>query len=110
MPQPSETHPGSSWAVLRAKTISDLFGVLRRWCPVRPRLAGNIAEVKQAVAAAGRDPDAFTITAYGTKATAETIESLIPLPVDRIVFNLRQKSPAEVTDQIGELGRLIGTF
>lgn len=94
------------------KTIVDMVEFCDGWMPLATRhdIAGKVAEVKQAVAAAGRDPEAFTITAYGTKSTAENIESLIDLGVDRIVFNLPQKTADEVTERIEQLGELIKTY
>ncbi|CAN5668445.1 LLM class F420-dependent oxidoreductase [soil metagenome] len=94
------------------KTIADMVEFCDGWMPLATRhdVAGKVAEVKQAVAAAGRDPEAFTITAYGTKSTAENIESLIELGVDRIVFNLPQKTAAEVTERIQQLGELIKPY
>ncbi|MGI8516045.1 MAG: LLM class F420-dependent oxidoreductase [Acidimicrobiia bacterium] len=94
------------------KTIVDMVEFCDGWMPLATRhdVAGKVAEVKQAVAAAGRDPEAFTITAYGTKSTAENIESLIELGVDRIVFNLPQKTAAEVTERIQQLGELIKPY
>lgn len=94
------------------KTIADMVEFCDGWMPLVTRhdVAGKIAEVKRAVESAGRDPNEFTITAYGTKATDDNIESLIELKVNRIVFNLRQKSPAEVSEQIEELGHLIRKF
>ena len=94
------------------KTIADMAEFCDGWMPLATRhnLFGKIGDVKAAVEAAGRDPASFTITVYGTKATDENVESLIELGVDRIVFNLRQKSPAEVSEQIEEIGHLISKF
>ncbi|MGI8518948.1 MAG: LLM class F420-dependent oxidoreductase [Acidimicrobiia bacterium] len=94
------------------KTLADMVEFCDGWMPLATRhdIAGKVVEVKQAVAAAGRDPEAFTITAYGTKSTAENIESLIELGVDRIVFNLPQKTAAEVTERIEMLGELIKPY
>lgn len=94
------------------KTIADMVAYCDGWMPLATRhdLVGKIDEVKAAVEAAGRDPKKFTITAYGTRPEPENIASLIDLGVDRIVFNLPQKSPAEVSERIDELGQLIGEF
>ena len=90
------------------KTVADMVEFCDGWMPLVTRhdVAGNIVEVRRAVEAAGRDPNMFTITASGTKADAESVERLIDLAVDRIVFNLPQRSPAEVTERIAELGEL----
>jgi len=94
------------------KTIADMVEFCDGWMPLATRhdISGKLDEVWHAVEDAGRDPATFNITAYGAKPTDESIESLITLDVDRIVFNLPQKSPEEVTERIEELGHLISKF
>ena len=94
------------------KTIADMVEFCDGWMPLATRhdISGKLDEVRHAVEDAGRDPATFNITAYGAKPTDESIESLITLDVDRIVFNLPQKSPEEVTERIEELGHLISKF
>lgn len=94
------------------KTIADMVEFCDGWMPLATRhdISGKLDEVRHAVEDAGRDPATFNITAYGAKPTDESIESLIALDVDRIVFNLPQKSPEEVTERIEELGHLISKF
>jgi DNA-binding LacI/PurR family transcriptional regulator len=52
----------------------------------------------------------FNITAYGVKGAKESVEHLIELGIDRIVFNLPQREPAEVLDRIGSLQDLIAEY
>ncbi|MFN2485228.1 MAG: LLM class F420-dependent oxidoreductase [Acidimicrobiia bacterium] len=94
------------------KTIVDMVEFCDGWMPLATRhdISGKLDEVRHAVEDAGRDPATFNITAYSAKPTDESIESLIALDVDRIVFNLPQKSPEEVTERIEELGHLISKF
>ncbi|HKY47298.1 MAG TPA: LLM class F420-dependent oxidoreductase [Acidimicrobiia bacterium] len=94
------------------RTIADMVEFCDGWMPLGTRhdLDGKLSIVRQAVAAAGRDPSAFSITAYGAKGASENVEHLIKLGVDRIVFNLPQREPAEVLDRVGKLGDLIAGY
>ena len=94
------------------KTIADMVKFCDGWMPLAARhnLESDLTKVRDAVAAAGRDPAAFNITTYGAKGTEEKVEQLIGLGVDRIVFNLPQREPAEVLDRIGSLRSLIGQY
>ena len=94
------------------KTIADMVKFCDGWMPLATRhdLEGNLSAVRSALEAAGRDPSNFNITAYGTKGAKETIEHLIELGVDRIVFNLPQREPAEVLDRIGNLRDLVAEY
>jgi probable F420-dependent oxidoreductase len=94
------------------KTIADMVEFCDGWMPLGTRhdLDGKLSIVRQEVEAAGRDPSDFSITAYGVKGTSETVEHLIEVGVDRIVFNLPQREPAEVLDRIGSLRDLIAGY
>jgi probable F420-dependent oxidoreductase len=94
------------------KTIADMVEFCDGWMPLGTRhdLDGKLSIVRQEVEAAGRNPSDFSITAYGVKGTSETVEHLIEVGVDRIVFNLPQREPAEVLDRIGNLRDLIAGY
>jgi probable F420-dependent oxidoreductase len=94
------------------KTIADMVEFCDGWMPLGTRhdLDGKLSTVRQEVEAAGRDPSDFSITAYGVKGTTENVEHLIEVGVDRIVFNLPQREPAEVLDRIGNLRDLIAGY
>jgi probable F420-dependent oxidoreductase len=94
------------------KTIADMVEFCDGWMPLGTRhdLDGKLSIVRQEVEAAGRDPSDFSITAYGVKGTTENVEHLIEVGVDRIVFNLPQREPAEVLDRIGDLRDLIAGY
>jgi probable F420-dependent oxidoreductase len=94
------------------KTIADMVEFCDGWMPLGTRhdLDGKLSTVRKAVEAAGRDPSAFSITAYGAKGANENVEHLIKLGVDRIVFNHPQREPTEVLDRIGILGDLIAGY
>jgi probable F420-dependent oxidoreductase len=94
------------------KTIADMVEFCDGWMPLGTRhdLEGNLSMVRKAVEAGGRDPSAFNITAYGVKGATENVDHLIELGIDRIVFNLPQREPAEVLDRIGILGDLVAGY
>jgi probable F420-dependent oxidoreductase len=94
------------------KTINHMVEFCDGWMPLATRhdLEGSLEELKMALTNAGRDPDGFDITTYGTKATPENVEHLVGLGVNRIVFNLPQRDPAEVLGRIEALADLIGEW
>jgi hypothetical protein len=94
------------------RTIADMVEFCDGWMPLATRhdLEGDLAKVRNAVGAAGRDPAGFSITTYGARATRENVERLIALGVDRIVFNLPQRAPGEVVDRIGTLRDLVSEY
>ena len=94
------------------KTIADMVEFCDGWMPLATRhdIAGRLDEVRSAVASAGRDVNSFDITAYSAKAEPELIEKLIGLDVNRIVFNLPQKSPEEANSRLADLSELIKRF
>jgi probable F420-dependent oxidoreductase len=94
------------------KTIADMVEFCDGWMPLASRhdIAGRLEEVRGAVKAGGRDPKSFDITAYSAKAEPESIEKLISLDVNRIVFNLPQKSPEDANSRLAQLSELIQRF
>lgn len=94
------------------KTIAHMVEFCDGWMPLANRhdLAGNLSKVRGAVEAAGRDPGTFSITTSVAKASAENVEQLIGLGVDRIVFNLPQREPAEVLERIEALRDLVADY
>ena len=70
------------------RTIADMVEFCDGWMPlvVRHDIAGRISEVRRAVEAAGRDPDAFEITASGAK--PDQLEALAAAGVNRANFGL----------------------
>jgi probable F420-dependent oxidoreductase len=94
------------------KTIADMVEFCDGWMPLATRhdIAGRLDEVRAAIAGAGREVKTFDITAYSAKADPELIERLIGLDVNRIVFNLPQKSPEEANSRLRDLGGLIRQF
>ncbi|MEX0795207.1 MAG: LLM class F420-dependent oxidoreductase [Acidimicrobiia bacterium] len=70
------------------KTIEHMVEFCDGWIPLGGRhdIAGNVKEVRQAVADAGRDPDAFNITCFGAK--SDQVDTLRAAGVNRVIFNL----------------------
>ncbi|MGH8914800.1 MAG: LLM class F420-dependent oxidoreductase [Acidimicrobiia bacterium] len=87
------------------RTVADMVEFCDGWMPLATRMsiASEVSQVREAVAGAGRDPEAFEITAYGAK--VDDIDTLIAAGVDRAVFNLR---PLPAAQTVGYLDRLAG--
>ena len=70
------------------KTLEDIVEYCDGWIPLAGRhdIVGEVEMVRQAVAAAGRDPAAFEVTAHGVK--LEHLDELGAAGVDRAVFSL----------------------
>lgn len=85
------------------KSLADMVEFCDGWMPLATRMdiAGDVARVREAVAAAGRDADAFEITAYGSR--VEDLSSLVAAGVDRMVFNLRSLGPDETIPYLDSL-------
>ncbi len=89
------------------KSLADMVEFCDGWMPLATRMdiAGDVARVREAVAASGRDASAFEITAYGSR--VEDLSSLVAAGVDRMVFSLRSLGPDET---IPYLDRLAGAL
>ncbi|MGD2101019.1 MAG: LLM class F420-dependent oxidoreductase [Acidimicrobiia bacterium] len=70
------------------KTLADIVEYCDGWIPLASRhdVVGQVARVREAIADAGRDPDAFEVTAQGAK--LEHLDTLAEAGVDRALFNL----------------------
>lgn len=84
------------------KTIGDMVDYCNGWMPLATRhdIAGQVDRVREAVAEAGRDPEAFEITAYSAK--VDHIDTLEAAGVDRTVFNLPPLGPEVVLPKLDE--------
>ncbi len=91
------------------RTLSDMVEYCDGWMPLAARhdIAGEISRVREAVAAAGRDPMAFEITAYGAK--ADHLEDLADAGVDRAVFSLPSLAADVVIPKLDEWAKALGT-
>lgn len=84
------------------KTLADIVDYCDGWIPLAGRhdIGVQVTKVRQAVADAGRDPEAFEITAHGAK--VEHLEDLETAGVDRAVFNLPPLGPDVVIPKLDE--------
>lgn len=89
------------------KTLSDIVEYCDGWIPLAGRhdIAGQVATVREAVAGAGRDAEAFEVTAYGAR--IEGLEELAEAGVDRAVFNLPPLGPEVVIPKLDEWARAL---
>ena len=80
-------------AAVGPRTTADIVEFCDGWIPLATRhdITGQIERVRSAVAAAGRDPAAFEVTAYSAK-LAE-LQDLIDAGVDRAVFTMPPMGP-----------------
>lgn len=90
------------------KTLADIVELCDGWIPNSRRydIAEQIEKVRTAVADAGRDPEAFEVTAYAAK--AEMIEDLTEAGVDRIVFTLPPLGPDVNIPRLDKLAAAAG--
>ena len=85
------------------KTIEHMVEFCDGWIPLGTRhdIAGKVKEVRQAVAHAGRDPEAFNVTCFGGK--ADQVDTLRAAGVDRVIFNLPPLGPDVVLPRLDML-------
>ena len=89
------------------KTLMDIVEFCDGWIPLATRhdIKGSIERVREAVADAGRDPDAFDVTAYAAK--PDLIDSLREAGVNRAVFTLPPAGPEVVLPRLDDLAEVI---
>jgi alkanesulfonate monooxygenase SsuD/methylene tetrahydromethanopterin reductase-like flavin-dependent oxidoreductase (luciferase family) len=90
------------------RTIADMVEFCDGWMPLATRMdiVGEVGRVREAVAAAGRDPATFQIIAYGAR--PDSVESLLDAGVDHTIFNLRPLGTAETMGYLDRLAQEIG--
>jgi probable F420-dependent oxidoreductase len=90
------------------KTIADMVEFCDGWMPnaTRHDIAGQVEMVRQAVADAGRDPEAFQIIANGAK--RDSFEALAEAGVDEAVFNLPPLGPDVVIPKLDQIAQATG--
>jgi probable F420-dependent oxidoreductase len=87
------------------KTTADMVEYCDGWMPLATRhdIVDQVAQVRQAVADAGRDPEQFEITAYSAK--LEVVDRLEEAGVNRAVFTLPPLGPDVVIPRLDHLAR-----
>jgi len=90
------------------KTLMDIVEFCDGWIPLATRhdIHGDIRKVREALADAGRDPDAFDVTAYAAK--PDLIDSLREAGVNRAVFTLPPADPGVVLPRLDQLASRVG--
>ncbi|MEX1037591.1 MAG: LLM class F420-dependent oxidoreductase [Acidimicrobiia bacterium] len=90
------------------KTIEHMVEFCDGWMPLGTRhdITGKVKEVRQALQAAGRDPDAFTVSASGVK--LEHVDDLRRAGVDRAVFNLPPLGSDVILPRLDKLAAGVG--
>ncbi len=93
------------------KTIADMVEFCDGWMPnARHDLIGRLEAVRAAVAAAGRDPATFEISAFSAVPDKEKIQQLTDLGVSRAVLNVPPKSPPEVLTRLDEYAEFVASL
>ncbi len=90
------------------KTVADMVEFCDGWLPLATRhdIVDQVARVRKAVADAGRDPEAFEITAYSAK--VDSLKVLEKAGVDRAVFTLPPLGPDVVIPRLDKLAAAAG--
>jgi probable F420-dependent oxidoreductase len=85
------------------RTLADMVEFCDGWMPLATRMdiVGEVARVREAVAAAGRDPASFEITAYGGR--VDDLDILVEAGIDRVVFSLRSLGPETTIPHLDRL-------
>ena len=90
------------------KTVADMVEFCDGWLPLATRhdIVDQVSRVRDAVAEAGRDPEAFEITAYSAK--VDSLEVLEKAGVDRAVFTLPPLGADAVIPRLDKLATAAG--
>jgi probable F420-dependent oxidoreductase len=94
------------------KTIADLVEFCDGWIPLGNRhdIIGTIGTVRQAIADAGRDVDAFDISLFGAPKTEDALELLAEAGVSRAVYSIPSAEPEVVLEKLKDRSAFIGKF
>ena len=90
------------------KTIKDMVEFCDGWMPLATRMdiLNQVKVVRRAVEKAGRDPDAFEITAYGAK--TDQIDELEKAGVDAAIFTLPALGADVILPRLDMLASAVG--
>ncbi|MEX0946327.1 MAG: LLM class F420-dependent oxidoreductase [Acidimicrobiia bacterium] len=93
------------------KTIADMVEFCDGWMPnARHDLVGRLAAVRSALAAAGRDPATFEISAFSATPDKDKVDQLTDLGVSRAIFNVPPKSPSEVLTRLDQYAQFVSNL
>lgn len=94
-------------AAFGERTLEDLVGWCDGWLPIGASgLRDDLPRLRSALEAAGRDPDAFTVTVYGTRRDPDRLDYLRSLGIDRVCFWLPSAGADEVLPELDEIAKL----
>ena len=90
------------------RTMRDIAEFCDGWMPIvtRHEVAGKIAEVRAAMAAAGRDPDSLELTAWQAPRDLEQLKMMQDLGVSRTVFGLPPVDPEIVIEKLDKYAEI----
>ncbi len=91
------------------KTIAHIVEFCDGWMPIYGRhpVAERVADVKEAAAAAGRDPETIEFGVFGAPRDAAELSALASAGVGRALFSLPSAAPEIVLGKLDEYARLI---
>lgn len=95
-------------AAIGPKTLADIAEFCDGWIAIAPThdISGNIQEVREAVAGAGRDASKFEVTAQGAK--LRYMDTYIEAGIDRVVFSLPPMGADVVIPKLDEWAEGLG--
>jgi probable F420-dependent oxidoreductase len=90
------------------RAIADMVEFCDGWMPLvgRHDITGQVAKVRTAIAEAGRDPEAFEVTAYS--ASTRKVEELAKAGVDHVVLSLPPLGADAIVPRLDEWVRDLG--
>jgi probable F420-dependent oxidoreductase len=94
------------------RTMSDIAEFCDGWMPivVRHDVAGKIVEVREAMEAAGRDPDSLELTAWQAPRDLDQLTMMRDLGVTRAVFGLPSAEPEIVIEKLDKYAGIAETL
>ena len=113
-PKPlQKPHPPILMGGDSATTFDRVIEFCDGWIPISrggqppPAIREKVLELRRRAEAAGRDPDAISVSVYTCPPSREVVDDLARAGVERVIFLLPSAEPAEVLKAMDERARLI---
>jgi len=113
-PKPlQKPHPPILMGGDSATTFDRVIEFCDGWIPISrggqppPAIREKVLELRRRAEAAGRDPDAISVSVYTCPPSHEVVDELARAGVERVIFLLPSAEPAEVLKAMDERARLI---
>jgi len=113
-PKPlQKPHPPILMGGDSATTFDRVIEFCDGWIPISrggqppPAIREKVLELRRRAEAAGRDPDAISVSVYTCPPSREVVDELARAGVERVIFLLPSAEPAEVLKAMDERARLI---